>query len=305
MKLHYSSESATNSRYRKIKSVANALKIELQEVAHDANVDLTTLSVFNTLPLLETPHGTFFSSNTIVRFLAGSAQNALYGADLHQRALVDQWLDITTCDLEAAVAAVVIARDGREVDTATILQDIHKFLNFVENHLDGRKFLVGESVSIADYSLATSLSVVLNTLGEEERTAYPESSPGTCLWWRLMPPPLRRGRPSSCCPKPKAAAVKKEKAKVVAKSILVFDVKVYEAEQDLEALAVKIRSEITLDGLVWSGEHKILPVAYGVNKLQIGCVIEDDKILTDDIFDKILAWEEEVQSVDTVSFQKL
>ncbi len=46
-------------------------------------------------------------------------------------------------------------------------------------------------------------------------------------------------------------------------------------------------------------------MAYGVKKLQIGCVIEDDKVLTDDIFDQILAWEDDVQSVDTVSMQKL
>mgnify|MGYP002364382946 CR=1 FL=1 len=37
----------------------------------------------------------------------------------------------------------------------------------------------------------------------------------------------------------------------------------------------------------------------------MGCVIEDDKVLTDDIFDQILAWEDDVQSVDMVTMQKL
>ena len=37
----------------------------------------------------------------------------------------------------------------------------------------------------------------------------------------------------------------------------------------------------------------------------MSCVIEDDKVLTDDIFDKILAWEDDVQSVDVVSMQKV
>jgi hypothetical protein len=31
-----------------------------------------------------------------------------------------------------------------------------------------------------------------------------------------------------------------------------------------------------------------------MKKLQIGCVIEDDKVGTDDIFEKIEAWEDEV-----------
>ena len=37
----------------------------------------------------------------------------------------------------------------------------------------------------------------------------------------------------------------------------------------------------------------------------MGCVIEDNKVLTDDIFDQILAWEDDVQSVDMTSMQKL
>ena len=60
-----------------------------------------------------------------------------------------------------------------------------------------------------------------------------------------------------------------------------------------------------IEGLVWNTEQKILPIAFGMNKLQLGCVIEDDKVGTDDIFEKIESWEDEVQSVDTVSFQKL
>ncbi len=91
---------------------------------------------------------------------------------------------------------------------------------------------------------------------------------------------------------------------MIAKSIVVFDVKVYEQEQDLKALAEKIY-QIVLDGLVWNKEPKILPIAFGMCKLQVGCVIEDDKVGTDDIFEIIEAWEDEVQSVDVVTFNKL
>lgn len=99
--------------------------------------------------------------------MAASNGNQLYGGEnLHHRALVDQWLDITTCDFESAVAAVAIARDGREVDAVKILADINKFLTFVEKHLNGRKFLVGESATLADYSLSTGIAVVLASLGD-------------------------------------------------------------------------------------------------------------------------------------------
>ncbi len=42
-----------------------------------------------------------------------------------------------------------------------------------------------------------------------------------------------------------------------------------------------------IDGLVWNNEPKKVDIAYGMQKLQMGCVIEDDKVLTDDIFDPI------------------
>lgn len=37
---------------------------------------------------------------------------------------------------------------------------------------------------------------------------------------------------------------------------------------------------------------KILPVAYGIKKLQISCVIEDDKVGTDFLEESILAFED-------------
>lgn len=96
---------------------------------------------------------------------------------------------------------------------------------------------------------------------------------------------------------------KKVKEKPVAKSIVVFDVKVDDIETNLDELAKKILAR-EIEGLIWNQEPKKIDVAYGIQKLQIGCVIEDAKVLTDDIFDPIEAWEE-VQSVDMVSMQKL
>ncbi|EAS01721.2 EF-1 guanine nucleotide exchange domain protein (macronuclear) [Tetrahymena thermophila SB210] len=96
-----------------------------------------------------------------------------------------------------------------------------------------------------------------------------------------------------------------KKKKAIAKTILVFNVKVFEAEQDLDALAKKIYETIQLDGLVWNKEHKKIPVAFGVFMLQMGCIIEDDKVNTDSIFEPIQSWEDEVQSVDVETMQKL
>merc|ERR1712150_78488 len=96
----------------------------------------------------------------------------------------------------------------------------------------------------------------------------------------------------------------KAKAKPVAKSRVTFDVKGYELDEDFEAMATKIRKEIVMQGLTWQDTHKVLPVAFGMKKLQMVMIIVDELVSTDDIFEKIEAWEEDVQSVDIVDFNK-
>jgi translation elongation factor EF-1beta len=60
-----------------------------------------------------------------------------------------------------------------------------------------------------------------------------------------------------------------------------------------------------MDGLVWKQDCKKEPIAYGVHKLIVGCVIEDEKISVDDLQEKIMEFEEEVQSVDIAVFNKI
>jgi elongation factor 1-beta len=81
-------------------------------------------------------------------------------------------------------------------------------------------------------------------------------------------------------------------------------VKPYEAETDLDALFKKI-VEIQMDGLLWKQDYKKDPIAYGVCKLVVGCVIEDAKVSADDLQEAIQAFEEEVQSVDIAVFNKI
>ncbi len=91
---------------------------------------------------------------------------------------------------------------------------------------------------------------------------------------------------------------------VVAKSIIIFEVKPWGEETDLDALAKKILA-IEKDGLQWKTEYKKEPIAYGVFKLIIGCVVEDIKVSTDELQESMEAFEDDVQSVDIQSFNKL
>merc|ERR1712187_1074407 len=95
---------------------------------------------------------------------------------------------------------------------------------------------------------------------------------------------------------------KRKKGKTIAKSSVTFDVKPWDDETDLDALRDQIK-EIQMDGLVWGTAQK-KPLAYGIFKLQIVCVIEDDKVSSDDLVEKIEEFEDHVQSVDIAAFQK-
>jgi len=104
----------------------------------------------------------------------------------------------------------------------------------------------------------------------------------------------------------KRKAEKAEKKGVVAaKSMITIDVKPFDDETDLAELAKKIKSEITMDGLVWAQEHKLVPLAFGIKKLVITAIVEDAKVSTDDLTEQIEEYDDEVQSTDIAAFNKL
>ncbi|XP_077175356.1 elongation factor 1-beta [Paroedura picta] len=96
---------------------------------------------------------------------------------------------------------------------------------------------------------------------------------------------------------------KAKKPALVAKSSLLLDVKPWDDETDMAKLEECVRS-IQADGLVW-GSSKLVPVGYGIKKLQIQCVVEDDKVGTDMLEEKITAFEDYVQSMDVAAFNKI
>lgn len=101
-----------------------------------------------------------------------------------------------------------------------------------------------------------------------------------------------------------AAKATKVKKVVVERSQVVLEVKPWEAETNLEELAGKIKAT-TIEGLKWGEGHKLVPVAFGIKKLLVQCIIIDSMVLLDDITDKIEEFEDYVQSVDVASMNKM
>jgi len=98
-------------------------------------------------------------------------------------------------------------------------------------------------------------------------------------------------------------ARKANKPVLIAKSNIILDVKPWDDETDMAKLEECVRS-VEMDGLLW-GNSKFVPLAYGIRKLQISCVVEDDKVSTDDLEEKICAFEDYIQSMDIAAFNKI
>ncbi|KND91776.1 Elongation factor 1-beta [Tolypocladium ophioglossoides CBS 100239] len=96
---------------------------------------------------------------------------------------------------------------------------------------------------------------------------------------------------------------KEGKPKAAAKSVVTLDVKPWDDETDMVALVAAVRG-IVKDGLVW-GASKLVAVGFGIKKLQINLVVEDDKISLFELQEEIQEFEDYVQSSDVIAMQKL
>ncbi|KHJ43558.1 EF-1 guanine nucleotide exchange domain protein [Trichuris suis] len=114
-------------------------------------------------------------------------------------------------------------------------------------------------------------------------------------------------------------AKKSKKPVAAAKSSVILEVKPWDDETDMKEMESRVRS-IEMDGLVWGAcnryrfafqksirliSAKLVPVGYGIKKLQIMCVVEDEKVSMEVLSEQIEAFEDFVQSVDIAAFNKI
>merc|ERR1712226_368978 len=96
---------------------------------------------------------------------------------------------------------------------------------------------------------------------------------------------------------------KSKKPALIAKTSVLLDIKPWDDETDMNEM-LKCAKSITKEGLVW-GASKLVPVGYGIKKLQLMCVVEDEKVSIDELCEQIQEFEDFVQSVDISSMSKI
>ena len=77
--------------------------------------------------------------------------------------------------------------------------------------------------------------------------------------------------------------------------------KPWDDETDMAKLEESVRS-IEQEGLVW-GASKLVPIGYGIRKLQITLVVEDELVSLDELQERVAEFEDYVQSSDVAAMQ--
>jgi len=96
---------------------------------------------------------------------------------------------------------------------------------------------------------------------------------------------------------------KSKKPALIAKTSVLLDIKPWDDETDMNKM-LKAAKSIEKEGLVW-GASKLVPVGYGINKLQLMCVVEDEKVSIDELCEQIAEFDDYVQSVDVAAMSKI
>eukprot|EP00515_Schizochytrium_aggregatum_P000404 CAMPEP_0202043862 /NCGR_PEP_ID=MMETSP0962-20130828/31418_1 /ASSEMBLY_ACC=CAM_ASM_000488 /TAXON_ID=4773 /ORGANISM="Schizochytrium aggregatum, Strain ATCC28209" /LENGTH=334 /DNA_ID=CAMNT_0048608365 /DNA_START=72 /DNA_END=1076 /DNA_ORIENTATION=- len=90
------------------------------------------------------------------------------------------------------------------------------------------------------------------------------------------------------------------------RSLIVLEIKPFDAETDLELIAKNVKT-IEHEGIQnWGLEHKFIPIAFGVKKLAISAVVYDDYMDVDKLSELINELhEDDIQSIDVQAMSKV
>lgn len=158
---------------RKVLATVNALDIDIEVRRLDFTAgDLSKPEYVATnpnrmVPTLEDGEFKLWESNAIMQYLAaGKPGNTLYPADIQTRADIARWQCWDLAHFGRAVATVTFEKMlkprffNAQPDAAVVEQatgDFHRFAPVLNAQLEGRQFILGETLTLADYSVVAPL----------------------------------------------------------------------------------------------------------------------------------------------------
>jgi glutathione S-transferase len=165
MKLHVVDGSPTA---RRVQAVINHLGLRVEYVTHDSfkgelrDAQYLALNPNATAPTLVDGPFVLWESVAIMQYLADKAGDArLFPRDLQQRAEVVRWQCWQLAHFNRAVGDIafeIVAKGSRGLvadqdKIANARERLAKFAPVLDAHMADRRYLVGDDITIADYSM--------------------------------------------------------------------------------------------------------------------------------------------------------
>ncbi|XP_055374473.1 uncharacterized protein LOC129607470 [Condylostylus longicornis] len=140
----------------------------------------------HTFPMLEDDGKYIWDSHAIIAYLVGkyAKDDSLYPKDLYQRAIVDQRLHfecgVLFPKLRESLLIVVLRKERSDIPPQ-LVNDIIEAYDFLEKFLGDNEYMVGNSMTIADFSLISTVSSVKGLIPLSE-----ENHPQLIKWVKRM-----------------------------------------------------------------------------------------------------------------------
>merc|ERR1711887_339647 len=189
-------------------------------------------------------------------------------------------------------------------------EQIDQARQLIKNSLECVDGLVSASGSSEDMALVKKLNAL--EVENKQLKKVTDDLKALVLSLEARVGQLEGGKPAAkAAPAPAKAAPapaeeedeSEEKKRIIAKTSVLLDVKPWDDETDHDQMLASVKS-IEMDGLLW-GAHKLIPIGYGIKKLQVMCTVEDEKVSVEELTEKIEEFEDFVQSCDVNAMNKI
>jgi elongation factor 1-beta len=146
-----------------IAAAYSKVEIKVVEVERDPKKGYPVDGPLKKTPVLETEHGVLFESNAIARFVARTNGNPanLFGKNSVEAAQVESWISLASSAIEDPLLSWIWSHQGKIENQPEIEKnasnDISNVLAALDSHLQGKTYLVGDQITLADIIVASSL----------------------------------------------------------------------------------------------------------------------------------------------------
>jgi elongation factor 1-gamma len=141
--------------------VGQKLDITVVDDAFRKSAEWKDMMTTDTFPLLKTDEGCLQQSSAICTYLAQLAGGKMLGSNAVERSQVDQWISFANSTIDPTATTVSNGIFGWE----DVMQDtwneasktLKAHMKVMNSALEGKKFLVGNEMTVADVVVACSL----------------------------------------------------------------------------------------------------------------------------------------------------